>query len=225
MRSTPAPPAISLAIIPFRNASGDPSLDWVGAYLAETLGTDIGQSSSLRTVSSDRVQQTLHDLQLTPSSNLDAATARRLAESSDTQTLVWGQYLRFGDQIRIDATLLDLERDHTVPLKAEAPNANAIPGAVDRLAQAIRENLALRTSVLKELEAQAFKPSSKSLPALRDYNARILSSPSHMPSSPRPMSTWGTTTRPKSSPGRLSTSGKSRRRRRRTELPLSMRGS
>ena len=170
MRSTPAPPAISLAIIPFRNASGDPSLDWVGAYLAETLGTDIGQSSSLRTVSSDRVQQTLHDLQLTPSSNLDAATARRLAESSDTQTLVWGQYLRFGDQIRIDATLLDLERDHTVPLKAEAPNANAIPGAVDRLAQAIRENLALRTSVLKELEAQAFKPSSKSLPALRDYN-------------------------------------------------------
>src|SRR5207302_8878720 len=55
-------------------------------------------------------------------------------------------------------------------MKAEAPNANAIPGAVDTLAQAIRENLALSASVVKELQAQAFKPSSNSLPALRDYN-------------------------------------------------------
>jgi tetratricopeptide (TPR) repeat protein len=143
-RSTPA---ISLAIIPFRNASGDPSLDWVGEYLAETLRTDIGQSASLRTVSSDRVQQ-----------------------FSEAHTVVWGQYLKFGNQFRIEATLQDLRRDRTAPLKVEAPNEAALPGTVDRLAQAIRDNLSLSASVVKELQVQAFKPSSKSIPALRDYN-------------------------------------------------------
>ncbi len=173
IQSRAATPAISLAIIPFRNASGDVSLDWVGPYLAETLRTNVGQSSSLRTVSSDRLHQILHDLQLTPNSNLDSASIRRLAETSDARTVVWGQYLRFGDQIRIDATLLDLERDRTVPLKAEAPNPNALPETVDHLATAIRENLALPVSVLKELQSQAFKPSSKSLPTLRYYNEGV----------------------------------------------------
>jgi len=169
-KPNPAPAAVSLAIVPFRNASGDPTLDWVGPYLAETLGTDVGQSSSLRTVSSDRVRQVLHDLQLTPNSKLDPDTVRRLAESSGAQTVVWGQYVKFGDQIQIVATLKDLKRDRTAPLKVVAPNESALPPTTDRLAQAIRENLSLSASILKELQAQAFKPSSKSLPALRDYN-------------------------------------------------------
>jgi tetratricopeptide (TPR) repeat protein/predicted Ser/Thr protein kinase len=169
-RVKPAPPAISLAILPFRNASGDPKLDWLGASLAEWLSTDVGQSSYLRTVSSDRLHQILHDLRVAANSDLDPDTLRRVAEFSSAQTLVWGQYAKLGEQIRIDATLRDLKHDRTAPLKAEAPNQEGLPAAVDRLAQAMRENLALSSSVMKELQAQAFKPSSKSLPALRDYN-------------------------------------------------------
>ena len=45
---------VSLAILPFRNASGDPSLDWLGPGLAEILRSEIGQSATLRTISSDR---------------------------------------------------------------------------------------------------------------------------------------------------------------------------
>jgi tetratricopeptide (TPR) repeat protein len=168
----PKPPGhiISLAILPFRNASGDPSLDWLGSSLAEWLSTDVGQSSYLRTVSSDRLQQILHDLRITADSNPDPDTLRRLAEFSNAETVVWGQYAKLGEQIRIDATLRDLKRERTAALKAEAPNQGALPGAVDGLAQAIRENLALSSSEMKELQAQAFKPTSKSLLALRDYN-------------------------------------------------------
>ena len=75
-----------------------------------------------------------------------------------------------GEQIRIDATLRDLKQERTATLKAEAPNQGALPGAVDRLAQAIRENLSLPESAVKELQAQAFIPTSKSLQALRSYN-------------------------------------------------------
>jgi serine/threonine protein kinase/Tfp pilus assembly protein PilF len=166
----PAGPVVSLAILPFRNASGDPSLDWLGSSLAEWLSTDVGQSSSLRTVSSDRLHQILQDLRITADSNLDAGTLRRLAEFSNAQTVVWGQYVKLGEQIRIDATLRDLKQERTVALNAEAPNQTALPAAVDRLAQAIRKNLSLPASAVKELQAQAFIPTSQSLQALRNYN-------------------------------------------------------
>jgi serine/threonine protein kinase/tetratricopeptide (TPR) repeat protein len=163
-------PAISLAIVPFRNASGDPSLDWLGPSLAEMLSTDVGQSSYLRTVSADRLQQTFHDLRIEPNSKLDPDTVRHVAEFSNAQTVVWGHYGKFGNQIRIEATLQDFRRDRTAPLKLEAANEAALPETVDRLARAIRENLSLSASVVKELQVQAFKPSSKSIAALRDYN-------------------------------------------------------
>src|SRR5713101_2721083 len=48
-----AVPAVSLALLPFRNASGDQTLDWLGPSLGEMLSTDVGQSAHLRTVSPD----------------------------------------------------------------------------------------------------------------------------------------------------------------------------
>jgi tetratricopeptide (TPR) repeat protein len=93
-----------------------------------------------------------------------------VAEFSSAQTVVWGRYAKLGAQIRIDATLRDVKQQRSTTLDVEAANQEAVPTAVDRLAQAIRQNLALSPSVVKELQAQAFKPSSKSLPALRDYN-------------------------------------------------------
>jgi serine/threonine protein kinase/tetratricopeptide (TPR) repeat protein len=170
VKAKPSGPTLSLAILPFRNASGDPSLDWLGASLAEWLSTDVGQSSYLRTVSSARLHQILHDLRIAADSDLDPDTLRRVAEFSSAQTVVQGQYAKLGEKIRIDATLRDLKQERSTALNVEAANQEALPAAVDRLAQAVRENLALSPSVMKELQAQAFKPSSKSLPALRDYD-------------------------------------------------------
>src|SRR5262249_50992240 len=117
-------PVASLAILPFHNASGDANLDWLGSSLAEMLSTDVGQSASLRTVSSDRVHQVMRDLHLSAATQLDPQTLRQLGEFSNAQTLVWGQYVKVGDQIRIDATLQDLKRDRTSTLKAEAQSEN-----------------------------------------------------------------------------------------------------
>src|SRR6266852_10003726 len=52
-----AGPEVSLAILPFRNGSGDGKLDWLGPYLADMLNTDVGQSAHLRTISPDRLHQ------------------------------------------------------------------------------------------------------------------------------------------------------------------------
>jgi len=162
--------ALSLAILPFRNTSNDPSLDWIGSSLANILSTDVGQSAKLHTVPSDRIFQILKDLRVPPNADFAPDTLRRLAEFSNSDILVFGTYAKFGEQIRIDATLQDLRRDRLVPLKIEAASEKDIPGTVDQLAELIRNNLAVSSDVLKELKASSFQPSSKSAPALRDYN-------------------------------------------------------
>ncbi len=166
-------PTVALAILPFRNATGDPSEDWLGPSLADMLSTDVGQSARLRTVPQDRVHQVLSDLRVAPNSTMEPTTLRRLAEFSSADTLVWGQYAKFGGQIRIDATLQDLKHDRTVPIKIDAVDEKDIPGAVDRLAASIRNNLSFSSDVIKELKASSFQPSSHSADALRDYNQGV----------------------------------------------------
>ena len=137
--------------------------------MAETLSTDVGQSSHLRIVSAERVSQILRDLRISSDTSLDSATVQRLAEFSNADNIVWGRYVRFGDQIRIDATIQDMKRERTTAL-AESATENNILTAIDRLAGDIRSNLALSRSTIKELQGQSFKPSTNSLPAMRDYD-------------------------------------------------------
>jgi len=160
---------ISLAILPFHNASTDLSLDYVGPNLADLLSTDVGQSAQLHTVSAERVHQILKDMHMPPNADFDPDQLRHMADFSSADILVWGRYARYGEQIRIDATLEDRKQDRRVPLTIQAANEKDIPGTVDQLADLIRKNLSVSPDVLKELKASSFQPSSKSVPALRDY--------------------------------------------------------
>ena len=170
----PKAPEMSLAILPFHNATTDTSLDWLGPSLADMLSTDVGQSASLRTVSSNRLHQVLKDLRIPDNAEFDPDTLKRLAEFSNADTLVWGQYAKFGDQIRINATLQDLKHNRTVPLKIDAASEKEIPATVDGLAELIRKNLSVSSDVVKELKASSFQPTSKSVEALRDYNQALV---------------------------------------------------
>ena len=137
------------------------------------LTTDVGQSAQLRTVSPNVLHQIFTDLRISSSTVLDPAAISRVADSSNADRVVWGQYAKLGDQIRIDATLQDIKNDRTVPLKIEVPSEKEIPGAIDRLADSIRQKLALPDDVVKELKASSFQPVSQSVAALRDYNQGI----------------------------------------------------
>jgi len=161
---------VTLAILPFRNASGDHSLDWLGGSLAEMLRSDVGQASNFHTVSPDRIHQILSDLRVSPDSELDVSTLRRIVEFTNADRVVSGQYVKLGDQIRIDATLQDLKQQRTISLKAEAPDEKQLSGSVDQLAKSIQQNLTLAPGAVKEMEASAFAPSSKSVDAMRAYS-------------------------------------------------------
>ncbi len=164
-------PAISLAIMPFRNASSDPTLDSLGSSLSQVLGTELGQSARVRTVAADRLHQVLRDLQIAPNATLAPTELARVAEFTNARRVLWGQYTRFGEAIRIDATLQDLDRGSAVALNAMAPNESGLLTAISTLAEAVRQDLARGApDILQELKSTAWKPSTSSFEALRFYN-------------------------------------------------------
>src|SRR5262249_20382360 len=55
-------------------------------------------------------------------------------------------------------------------LKVEAPGEKELLGAMEQMAQAIRDGMALSPEVVAELQQQSMKPSSQSVQALRRYN-------------------------------------------------------
>ena len=133
--------------MPTRNASGDAQLDWLGPSVANMLRTEVGQSAALRTVSGDRVTQILTDMRIAADTSLDPATITRAARFGSADTALWGQYVKFGSEIRIDATLQDLTSERTVALKAQATNEADLPAAIQRLANRFaRACLCRRTS-------------------------------------------------------------------------------
>ncbi len=168
--SRTAAATVSLAVVPFKNATGDPSLDWLGPNLAELLQRDIGQSPALRLVPSGRLQQTIRDLKMPPDQAIDPDALVRLADFVSADTIVWGQYVKLGSEIRIDATVQDVKRQRSVPVKVQAASDADLLGAIETLARSVRENLAVSAEASRALASHTLKPSSRSMAALRYYN-------------------------------------------------------
>ena len=166
-------PSLSLAIMPFYNASGDQAEAWLGSSLQEMLSTDIGGSAQVRMVSPGRLEQVLHDLHISPDSQADVASLRRVADFTNAQTLIFGQYIKLGSQIRITTTVLDVPHDTRSVVTTDVPDEKNLLSAVDQLAGQLRQKLTADTKVLKDLQAHAARPSTTSIDALRAYDAGV----------------------------------------------------
>ncbi len=171
--STVSPPApeLSVAVLPFRNASGDPTLDSLGPSVSQVLSTTLGQSSHVRTVPSDRLHQVLRDLQIDSNATLTPTQLASVADFTSARRVLWGSITRFGNTIRIDATLQDLDGAQTFLLNETAPNVDGLLSAIPRLADSVRQHLARGSAdILAELKSTSWKPSTNSFEALRFYS-------------------------------------------------------
>ena len=168
-QATPQTAVLSLAILPFYNVLSEPSSNWLASCLSETLSTDIGQSQRVRLVSPSRLQQVLRDLHISLQSRIDLPTLKRVAEFTNADTVVYGQYAKFGDQIRVNATIYDLKHDRNYEIKTDIPSEKDLLKGLDALASQLRANVSEDPDVLKDLKRQSQFVPTKSVPALQAY--------------------------------------------------------
>ena len=162
--------AMSLAIIPYYNASGDASLDWMSSSLSETLSNDVGPSSAIRQVSQSRLEQVLRDLKISPQQELDLATLKRIADFTNADTVITGKYVKIGDQIQITSTVDDLKHDSQSQITTSVAGEKELLASISKLADQVREKLAASSGMGKDLQWKTPFVLTQSVPALRAYN-------------------------------------------------------
>ena len=169
IESAASTPPRAMAVLPFRNASGDRALDWLGTLLGDLIRNELGNGPGLRLVSTDRVLQTLSDLRISAGSEVDPATVQRILQASHASLMVVGQYARVGETIHLRARVDDADRPASVAVTADAASENDLPRAIRELAGQLRD--ALHVSVSTAAKRSSLPgPVSGSIAALRAYS-------------------------------------------------------
>jgi len=99
----------ALAILGFENKTGDTTLNWLTAGLPEILLTDLSQGSQANLISRSRVLDCLEHAPESPTDLPNHQECVKAAKSLGASKILSGSFIKFGDKIRIDARLEDVE--------------------------------------------------------------------------------------------------------------------
>lgn len=101
--------AQTLAVLPFANQTGDPSLDPLGRGLADMFVTDLSVVESLTLVERSRLEEVMSELNLQASELIDPKTAAKKGRGIGATHLLTGSVVAMAPTVRIDARIIEVE--------------------------------------------------------------------------------------------------------------------
>jgi len=134
----------SVAILDFKNNTGDAGLDHWRTMLANLLVTDLTQSKHIRVLSEDKLFQILGRLGQEDSQTYSADVLRQVAAEGRVNHILQGAYARAGDEFRINVTLQEAGSGELIGSESVAGKGEAsIFAMVDELTRRIKANFKL----------------------------------------------------------------------------------
>ncbi len=173
--SAPTAVKTSLAVLPFRNATGDARFDWVKTGVTSAVRTGLLQARALRLAGDDRVQEILDVLKPGEGEEARPATAQRIGRLVGVDHLLAGSLLKIGDSFRIEASVIsvgDSAITSTRPIVIDGPGMGSIPAMMDDLTRRVRDELGVSKRWGEEAEGAA-DLSSRSVEALALYGEAL----------------------------------------------------
>jgi serine/threonine protein kinase/TolB-like protein/tetratricopeptide (TPR) repeat protein len=149
----------SLAILPFRNVRDDPTLDYLGFSLSDAIISKLSSVSALTVRPSSSVDKYRNQ-------NVDPRT---IGEELNVDTLLTGNFIKDGDDLRITAQLVDLKADKIRWRDSIDVKYDKLLTVQDRVSQEIVKGLELNLSTT---EAQNLKPGNPVNPQAYEYYLR-----------------------------------------------------
>jgi len=134
----------SVAVMYFKNNTGDAELDHWRTMLSNLLVTDLTQSKHIKVLSEDKLFQILTQLGQEDSQTYSADVLRQVAAEGGVNHILQGAYAKAGDEFRINVTLQeagsgDLIGSESVAGKGEG----SIFSMVDELTRRVKANFRL----------------------------------------------------------------------------------
>jgi serine/threonine protein kinase/Tfp pilus assembly protein PilF len=139
-----SPEKPSLAIMYFKNNTGQEGLDHWRAMLANLLITDLTQSRYLKVLSEDRLVKILEDLNQVEAKTYSSDVLAQVAERGGAQYVLQGAYAKAGDEFRVNITLKNIASGELVGSESVAGKGeSSIFGMVDELTRRIKADFKL----------------------------------------------------------------------------------
>jgi DNA-binding winged helix-turn-helix (wHTH) protein/tetratricopeptide (TPR) repeat protein/TolB-like protein len=155
----------TVAVLGFRNLSGDRRKDWLATALAEMLTTELSAGSKVRMVSGEEIARVKDDLSLPAAEELSPENLRQIREVLGAELVVVGSYLSLGreggSRIRIDLRVVKTPEGETVASLAEVGTEGGLFDLVAVVGGRLRRSLGWSTPSPEEARAvQALQPGS-----------------------------------------------------------------
>jgi serine/threonine protein kinase/tetratricopeptide (TPR) repeat protein len=139
----------SVAVMYFKNNTGDAGLDHWRTMLANLLITDLTQSKYIRVLSEDKLFQILTQLGQENSQTYSADVLRRVAAEGGVNHILQGAYARAGDEFRINVTLQEAGSGELIGSESVAGKGEAsIFSMVDELTRRVKANFKLSPQII-----------------------------------------------------------------------------
>ncbi len=134
----------SVAVMYFKNNTGNAGLDHWRTMLANLLVADLTQSKHIRVLSEDKLFQILTRLGQEDSQTYSADVLRQVAEEGGVNHILQGAYAKAGDEFRINVTLQEAGSGELIGSESVAGKGEAgIFSMVDELTRRVKANFKL----------------------------------------------------------------------------------
>jgi serine/threonine protein kinase/tetratricopeptide (TPR) repeat protein len=161
----------SLAIMYFKNNTGDNSLGHWSVALSDLLITDLSQSKYIKILSGERLNQILAQLNLSESGSYSSDVLKEVSSRGGVETVLLGNFTKAGNNFRINITLQDgMTGELIASDKAEGLGEESFYAMVDDLTRNIKKNLKLSSEqIASDLDKEVGEITTSSPEAYRYY--------------------------------------------------------
>ena len=160
-----------VAVLGFRNLSGDAASDWLATAMPELLANELAISDEVRVVPTQSVSRLTRDLAIPEGETLAPETLRQVKSALGVDFVVLGSFLRVpGDvtgEIRLDALFQDTRTASVVTTWTETVGEADVISSLSRAGLFLREALGVHGFAGPGVEVAAYLP--KDPTALRLY--------------------------------------------------------
>jgi tetratricopeptide (TPR) repeat protein/tRNA A-37 threonylcarbamoyl transferase component Bud32 len=132
----------SVAVLGFKNLSGNPDKLWLSTALSEMMTTELSQGDQLRTIPGESVAQMKLNLALPETDSFSQATLKRIRQNLGSDDVVVGSYIPLGNGVlRLDLKMQDAVAGETLATVSEKGNESEIDALVSRAGAELRAKL------------------------------------------------------------------------------------
>jgi serine/threonine protein kinase/Flp pilus assembly protein TadD len=150
----------AVAVMTFSNITGEPTDEWIGSGIAETVTSDLQKVRGLSVIGRERTFEVLKDLTTGQLVDFDETVAIDIGRRLGASWILGGGYQRISEMIRITARVIDVNTGEVIRTVKIDGNISEIFVLQDKIVYELSQGLNLELGISEITEIEAYETQS-----------------------------------------------------------------